>query len=302
MSDYNPFTDEGDTGPVDSGPEPGVAEGDGQPTEPAPEEVYEPRDYLDLDEVGNRYVSVKVDGQVEEVPLREALQGYSRTADYTRKTQEVAEKAKQAEYALAVQRALQAQPEETLRLLGRQYGVNFESQSPPPAPPSYPGSRWEQPSYDDGGYDEDDPYADPVQKRLNAQDRMLSQIQQQMEEREANETLRAAVGGLQRKYQLDETTVQEVVSTALQAGMGPGAFEMIYKNIAFDRAQRARELAMQQRTESDAARQAAKARGQQLVGYGGSAAAAGGPPPVPPEGQPISLTEAFEAAWDQHTR
>jgi hypothetical protein len=299
VSDYNPFTSEGDPSPVDDGPEIGVAEGDGQPTEPAPEEVYEPRDYLDIDEVGDRYVAVKVDGEQLEVPLREALQGYSRTSDYTRKTQEVAEKAKQAEYALAVQRALQAQPEETLRLLGRQYGVNFESQSPPPAPM---GERWEQPSYDDGGYESDDPYADPVQKRLNQQDRILQDMQRREQEREANETLRAAVGGLQRKYQLDETTVQEVVSTALQAGMGPGAFEMIYKNIAFDRAQRARELAMQQRTEQNAAREAAKARGQQLVGYGPSAAAAGGPPPVPSEGRPISLSEAFEAAWDQHTR
>lgn len=294
MSDYNPFGGEGEPSPVDSGPDEGVAEGDGQPTEPAPEVDDEPRDYLDIDEVGDRYVPVKVDGEQLEVPLREVVQGYSRTADYTRKTQEVAEKAKQAEYALAVQRALQAQPEETLRLLGRQYGVNFEQQSPPPQ------QGWEQPSYDEG-FDED-PYADPVQKRLNQQEQILMQMREQMQEREANETLRAAVGGLQRKYQLDETTVQEVVSTALQAGMGPGAFEMIYKNIAFDRAAQAREYAMKQRAEQNASREAAKARGQQLVGNGPSSAAAGGPPPVPPEGTSVSLTEAFEAAWDQHTR
>ena len=295
MSDYNPFVEGGDPSPVDDGPETGVAEGDGQPTEPAPEEVQEPRDYLDIDEYADRYVPVKVDGEQLEVPLREVLQGYSRTADYTRKTQEVAEKAKQAEYALAVQRALQAQPEETLRLLSRQYGVELESQSPPPQ------RGWEQPSYDDGDFD-DDPYADPVQRRLDQQERLLQEMQRRDQEREADVTLRAAVGGLQRKYQLDDTTVQEVVSTALQAGMGPGQFEMIYKNLAFDRAQRARELGVQQRAEQNQQREAAKARGQQLVGYGPSAGSAGGPPPVPPEGTPVSLTEAFEAAWDQHTR
>ena len=58
----------------------------------------------------------------------------------------------------------------------------------------------------------------------------------------------------------------------------------------------------QQRAEQTASREAAKARGQQLVGMGPSANSAGGPPPVSPEGKPVSLTEAFEAAWDQHTR
>lgn len=297
MSDYNPFAEEGEPGPVDSGPDldVGVAEDVGQPTETAPEE---PRDYLNVDEYGDRYVPITIDGQTEEVPLREALQGYSRTADYTRKTQEVAEQRKQAEYALAVQRALQAQPEETLRLLGRQYGVQLDQpQSPPPA---QTGNWWEQPSTDDGGF-EDNPYLDPVEKRLNSMQRSIEMMDQRDRERQADETLRAAIGGLQRKYQLDDSTVQEVVSTALQANMGPGAFEMIYKNIAFDRAQRGRELAAQQRAEQTAQREAAKARGQQLVGSGSSAASAGGPLPVPSDGR-VSLEEAFEAAWNQHTR
>ena len=40
---------------------------------------------------------VKVDGEEVEVPLDELLKGYSRTADYTRKTQAIAEARKQAE-------------------------------------------------------------------------------------------------------------------------------------------------------------------------------------------------------------
>ena len=87
MSDYDPALG-GDPSPSEGGPGDGAAAGDGQTTDqPAYEE---PKNYLDVDEVADRYVRVRVDGQDVEVPVREALQGYSRTADYTRKTQELA--------------------------------------------------------------------------------------------------------------------------------------------------------------------------------------------------------------------
>ncbi len=47
-------------------------------------------------------VPVKVDGMVKEVPLSEALGGYSRTEDYTRKTQAVAEEKKRFEAEVAI--------------------------------------------------------------------------------------------------------------------------------------------------------------------------------------------------------
>ena len=178
--------------------------------------------------MANRYVRVKVDGEDEEVPLAEALTGYSRTADYTRKTQELAEQRQQAEYALTVERALHAQPDETLRLLARQYGVNFE-QSPPP-------QQREQPSYDDGS----DRYVDPIEQRLAQIERQNQALQSQWEQRQADEQLRQAVSGITQRYQLTDADVREVVSTALQHGMGPESFDMIWKNIAFDRAQAAR--------------------------------------------------------------
>jgi hypothetical protein len=43
-----------------------------------------------------KFVTVKVDGKDEQVPFDEVLKGYSRTADYTRKTQELAAERKQA--------------------------------------------------------------------------------------------------------------------------------------------------------------------------------------------------------------
>ena len=292
MSDYDPASS-GDTGPYDSGPEidlGGAAE-DGQPTDQSAYE--EPRSYLDIDDdVANRYVRVKVDGQDVEVPLQEALQGYSRTADYTRKTQELATQRQQNEYALAVQRALQAQPAETLRLLSRQYGVNLEAPAQSPPPPA----GWEQPSYDDG----DDAFTDPLEWRINQQQRMIDQLSLAEQQREADRQLQMAIGGLQRRYQADDSIVREVIGVALQSGMGPASFEMIYKNIAYDRDQQARAAAMAERQAQEAQREAAKTRGQQLIGNGGSANGANASTPGgTPDGR-MSIHEAYDAALKQH--
>jgi hypothetical protein len=64
----------------------------GQPGSPvpAPEE-------FPVDQHLDKLVTVKIDGKTERVPLREALSGYSRTADYTRKTQELATQRQQVE-------------------------------------------------------------------------------------------------------------------------------------------------------------------------------------------------------------
>lgn len=285
MPDYNPFGDEGASSSSTEDPAQSGQVSDGQPTDQQAEPEYTEKSYLDVDDVADRYVKVRVEGEDVEVPLREALSGYSRQADYTRKTQELTQQRQQAEYALAVQRALQAEPAETLRILSRQYGVNFE-QSPPPA-------GREQPSYDDGY--EPSPYADPIEQRLNQQQQMIEQMMSQQAQRQADETLRAAIGGLQQKYQLDDATVKEVVGTALQARMGPESFEMIYKNLAFDRAQSARAQAQAQRAAQEAQRGARGAAASQLIGNGSSANGAGGQQPGASDGV-MSLSEAFAQA------
>jgi hypothetical protein len=280
VSDQNPFY--GDPGPSDGDPDVGTAEIGLSSDAPAEES---PKAYLDLDDdTANRYVRVRVDGQEQEVPLKEALAGYSRTADYTRKTQDLASQRQQAEYALAVERALKAQPEETLRLLARQYGVNFE-QSPPQ-------QLREQPStYDDGS----DRYVDPVERRLAEMERQNQALQQQWQQRQADEQLRQAVAGITQRYQLSDADTREVVSTALQNRMGPESFDMIWKNIAFDRAQQARQTAQQQA----AARQQAAANASQLVGNGSSATRAG-TSPAPESSGPMTIAQAFDLALKEH--
>jgi hypothetical protein len=60
---------------------------------------------------------VKVDGEEVEVPLDELLKGYSRTADYTRKTQAIAEARKQAEAEAAMAREERQRYAQTLASL-----------------------------------------------------------------------------------------------------------------------------------------------------------------------------------------
>lgn len=279
MSDSNPFT--GEPGPELSDPN-GAPISDGQPNETyAPEEP--PRTYLDLDDdLAERYVRVKVDGQDVEVPLREALSGYSRTADYTRKTQELAQQRAEAEYALSVQRALQTHPQEALGLLARQYGVNFEQSQPVQAAPSY-----------DDGYD--DPYADPVERRLAQIEQQNQALQQQWQQRQADEELRVAIAGLQSRYGVDDSVVREVVGRTLQMGLGPQAFDMVYKNVAYDRAMAARAAAEQQRQQLGQQRQGARQTAQALVGSEASLNGGGAPAPVP-AGANLTIAEAFDLA------
>ena len=123
----------GEPSPPEGGPEIdlGGAADDGQPTDqPA---TRNPRNYLDVDEVRGplrprqsrrRRTSRFLSGSVAGVQPDSRLHPQDAGAGAQRQ---------QAEYALAVQRALQAQPDETLRLLAEQYGVQLSpSQSPPP--------------------------------------------------------------------------------------------------------------------------------------------------------------------------
>lgn len=287
MSDYNPFLE---GGPDDGGPDDGGAAGDGQPTDQQNFDE-EPRAYLDVDSTADHYVRVRVDGEELEVPLREALQGYSRTADYTRKTQDLAAQRQQAEYALTLQRALEAQPEETIGLLARQFGISL-GQSPPP----YAGA----PSYDDG-YDEDDDdldYDDPTARRLGEQQEVINHLLYRDQRRDADQVLQRAIGGIQRKYNLDQATINQIVGTALQYRVGPEQFEQIYKGIAFDRAQAMRAQAQAQRADGENRRRAAGQQANQLVGNGSSAASVGGAMNPPSEGH-MSVGEAFDAALSE---
>jgi hypothetical protein len=84
------------------------------------------REYFELDDdTAGRYVKVQIDGVETEVPLGEALKGYQRQADYTRKTQEIANLRKEAEFGIAFQRAMQANPELAIQAVAQKYGITL---------------------------------------------------------------------------------------------------------------------------------------------------------------------------------
>ena len=161
-------------------------------------------DLLPVDEFGDKHVSVQVDGEEVRVPLKEALSGYQRQADYTRKTQELSEQRRQVQFGTALQEALQNDPQGTLSLLSQHYGVEQTTS------------------------EEEDLFMDPVEKQY----RQLEQRIQAFEQQKAMDELERTVQSLQNRYGAD-FDANEVVAKALATGSSD--LESVYKQIAFDR-------------------------------------------------------------------
>lgn len=67
--------------------------------------------------------TIKVDGEEQSVTLEELQAGYSRQADYTRKTQELAAERQRLQQAETIANALESDPEGTLRALSSAFGI-----------------------------------------------------------------------------------------------------------------------------------------------------------------------------------
>ena len=163
------------------------------------------KDYFTWDEYADRPVRLNVAGEEIDVPLKEALAGYQRQADYTRKTQELSEQRKQVQFGTALQEALQNNPGDTLELLKQHYGLNEQQTS-----------------------DEDELYMDPVEKQY----RQLENRMKSMEQEKAARDLEKTVESLSRKYG-DAFDADEIIAKALATGNSN--LEAVYKQTAFDR-------------------------------------------------------------------
>ena len=161
--------------------------------------------YLNVDEFANYRVKLPVGGEEVEVPISEALAGYQRQADYTRKTQELAEQRKEIQFAAAIQQALENDPAETIRLLTEHYGIGSQQAS-----------------------EEDDLFLDPSERQL----RELESRVRSFEEAQAMQELERNINALQQKYG-EDFDANEVVAAALASGNDN--LEAVYKMIAFDR-------------------------------------------------------------------
>ena len=182
-----------------------VTPDEGQVSEAVDAEVETPEvepELFDYTEVGDKFVKLQVDGEEVLVPVKEALAGYQRQADYTRKTQELSEQRKSIEYAAALQEALQNDPANTLRLLQDQYGINAEP--------------------------EEDLWIDPTEKSLKEMEKRLASFEQQR----AMDELTKTIDTLQSKYG-DDFNADEVVAKALATGATD--LEAVFKQVAFDK-------------------------------------------------------------------
>jgi len=219
-------------------------------------------------------VTVKVDGEDVRVPLSEAVAGYSRQADYTRKTQELAEQRQQLQWASAIQAALENNPAQTIDLLANHYGI----------------SRAEAKEMADDWSMDSDTWNDPVEAKMTELDKRIRAF----EEQQAYAKLERDVQELQTKYG-DDFNPQEVVAAAI--AQGSSNLEAVYKQIAFDRvaakAEAAKQLAVDKTAQQEKVIEAKRNAG--VVSSGSSAKAA------KDEAGPIrSVSDAWAAAKKQY--
>lgn len=228
---------------------------------------------LSVDEYQNYQVPIKIDGQESYVPLSEAISGYQRQADYTRKTQELAEQREQMQFAAALQSALERDPAATIDLLARHYGISRQAAADMV-----------------NGYEDSYEELDPVEQRYKALDERIAAF----EEQQAVAQVEKEISRLQAKYQDFDSS--EVVNAALRANTTD--LEAVYKQIAFDR------MMARQETER-AAREQLAAREQQVVEAKREASVvSGGSNPtgagMVQEAEPIrSIRDAWAAAKEQ---
>lgn len=91
--------------------DPGVEETDATATDEEASDAPDPMDQL---------VTVKIDGKEEQIPLKEAIAGYQRTADYSRKTMALSEQRKQLEAEASQVMTERAQYAQLLTVLQQQ--------------------------------------------------------------------------------------------------------------------------------------------------------------------------------------
>jgi len=217
---------------------------------PVSEDVSEAQDtapYLSVEEYSNHRVPVKLDGEELQVPLSEAIAGYQRQADYTRKTQELSQQRDQFQFASALEAALQRDPAATIDMLSNHYGISRQAAQ-------------DMVSEDDG-FD----LLDPTEQKYKQLDKRIASF----EEYQSKQQVEKEVSLLQQKYQ--DFNIQEVVNAALRSGSTD--LEGTYKQIAFDKMMAKEELARKAaEKQQQGANNVVAAKRQASVISGGSSA------------------------------
>lgn len=244
-------------------------------------EPVEPPSVLDFDEFAGHVVQV---GD-EQVSLSELRDSGLRMADYTRKTQDLADQRREVEQATTLQKMLEVNPKGTIEYLAQQNGLSI-AQAQDLAESSYS--------------DSDDWLSEPSAPNDPLADR-LAQIENRFAQEDANQEIRSVFQGLAAKYG-DDFNAKEVAKAAAEAEIyDPAKFEMVYTSLAFQKQRAAGAAATQTVAQRQAAattqRKAAAANAASATGAtGGSTGVV--PNPTIPSGH-LSVREAAEMAWDK---
>jgi len=265
---------------ADLGPDSGEA-GEVEQFEAGTEEPA--RQYVEVDDPDNRWVRTKVNGEDVEIPFSEFQRGYSRQADYTQKTQALAEQRQQAEFGLRLQQALEANPRMTLQLLAEQHGMSLaEARAAQAAAEPEPE------------------FADPLEKMVYEERQARLALEERLAQRDIDEQLGRAVQGLRTEFNASEDDVRTTISTALQMGLGVEALPMIYKTMAYDRFQATLAQHRAQQEAETARRTQAKASASSIVSSGQGAG--NGLTDRLSADRNMSIREAIESAFEQIER
>jgi hypothetical protein len=242
-------------------------------------EPVEPPSVLNFDEFAGHVVQV---GD-EQVPLSELRDSGLRMADYTRKTQELADQRRELDSASTLQKMLEVNPRGTIEYLAQQNGISLAQAQAAVADVQ-----------EDDWMSEPSVPSDPLADRLAA-------IEDRFAMEEANSELRSVFSGLKEKYG-EDFDQGEVAKAAHDLGIyDPSKFEMVYSSIAYQKQRAAGTAVTQTVAQRDAAataqRKAAAAKAASATGASGGSAGVV-PNPTVPTGH-LTVREAAEMAWDK---
>lgn len=260
----------------------------------APEVAEAPQvKYFDPTTVADHVVKVKVNGEEIEVPVSDLTAGYSRTADYTQKTQALAAEREQIAFWQQVDQAMRVNPQMTLQYLQQTYGIT----------PAQASAAVEQATGADDAWG-DDPAQLALKQELQELRAMVQPVVRYTQVQQAEVDLRQTVQGLTQKYGADFNPT-EVVQEAIRRGATQASqLESVFRDMQFDKYRAlasANQTLQGQAAATDAQRIAAAQQAAAITGAGRSASGvAASPPSNKSSSGRMTVAQAFAAAKAEH--
>lgn len=150
--------------------------------------------------------------------------------------------------------------------------------------------------------DETPAFDDPLERQLYEEQQARKSLEQRFEQMQTNTVLERAIGSLQTTQGASEDDSRAVVQAALQMGLGPQAFPMIYQSMQYQKMQAGQEAQQQHADASqaqDAQRQQAAAQANGQVNSGAGVNSHGTTTALDPNRR-VTVREAFDEAYTKY--